>query len=226
MWPAVAENTEVKYSDVLLLDEHELLNSSADRDPVFQSAESLQASQCFHLSVSGAQTPQDRSEKRISCPSSARTKIPSNSDPSLCPSTYANILLSHSPKRLLSTDWEQSTVSVGDITLQLGGDSEPCWQGRSATGFDTASCQTLGPVPSSDFSRVSYSTVMLTHPDEVTSAHPPSSHGLYNSVPVFQPNTLTPHDAFTTLLSPGPCSLLVDFSYRPLSCDPHISMMD
>lgn len=225
MWPAVAENTEIKYSDVLLLDERELLNSSADRDPVFQSVENLQTSQCFHpLPVSGAQTPQARSEKRISNSSSARTKIPSNSDPSFCPSIYSSILLSHSPKRLLSpllspshlqsTDWGQSTVSVSDIKLQLGGDSEPCLQGRSATRFDSASSQTLGPVPSSsDFNRV-------------TSAHPPSSHGLYNSVPVLHPNTLTRHDAFTKLLSPGPCSLLVDFSYRPLSCDPHISMKD
>lgn len=208
MWPAVPENTEIKYSDVLLLDEPELLNSSADTDSVFQSVESRQTSQCN--------------------PSSARTKIPSNSDPSFCPSIYSSILLSHSPKRLLSpllplshlqsTDWEQSTVSVSDNKLQLGGDSEPCLQGRHATRFDSASSQTLGPIPScSDFNRVSYSTVMLTHPDEVTSAHPPSSHDLYNSVPVFQPNTLSHHDALTTLLSPGPCSLLVDSSYRPLS---------
>lgn len=232
MWPVVAENTEFEYSDVFLPDEHELLNSSADRDPVFQSVENLQTSQCFRpLPVSETQTPQGRSEKRISNPSSARTKIPSSSVPSFYPSIYSSIFLPHSPLRppshLQSTYWEQSTVSVSDIKLQLGGGHEPCLQGRSATKSDSASSQTLGPIPSfSDLNRVSYSTVMLTHPDEVTSATPPSSLGLYNSVPVVQPSTLTHPDALTALLSPEPCSLLVDFSYHPLSCDPHLPMMD
>lgn len=232
--PAVAENTEIKYSEVILLGESQQLDSNADEDLTYQSLCNLQTySICRYspLPVSEVQTPQDTRTSEKCMKSSTRTKITSNTDLCSCPSVYSNILLSHTIKRLpspllsssyiQSTDWQQSTVSVNDTKLQLGGDSEPrsdspLSQTDGLKTFPHFLRQHQSPLSFSDFISISHSTALLSHATEVTSAQGPFSQSLHNLVPSLQSNTLTHPDAFTTSLSPFPHSVLVDFSYYPL----------
>lgn len=232
---AVAENAGIKYSEVILLGENELLNSNTDKDLTYQSVCNLQtysSNRYSPLPVSGAQTPQDTRKSEMKCIKS------SNTDLSSFPSIYSNILVSQTLKRLLTpvlySSCPKSTISENGVKLQLGGDSEPgvSLEGGSATRSDSPLSQTDGlktfphflrqhqsSVSFSDFSSISHSTTLPSHPTKVTSTQLPSSQSLYYSVPSLQPVTFTHRDAlsdtFTTSLSPFPNSLVMDFSYCP-----------
>ncbi|XP_044023287.1 interleukin-6 receptor subunit beta isoform X2 [Siniperca chuatsi] len=244
--PAMAEKTEIKYSEVILLGESELQNS----DLHYESVCNLQtySSPCYSpLTVSGIQTLQN-SRKLEKCAKSS-TKTTSNTGLSSCTSIYSNVLFSQTlkslPTPLLSpshhqfNDCQHSTVSVNDVKLQLGGGSElpVSLQGRSTTRSPLSQTDELknfclllrqhqSPVSFSDFSSIYHSTVSLSHPAEVMSPQHPFSQSLNNSVPSLQPDTFTRTDALSdafTKSSPFPHSVFVDFSYCPVECDPYIS---
>ncbi|XP_045919345.1 interleukin-31 receptor subunit alpha isoform X1 [Micropterus dolomieu] len=249
--PAMEEKTKIKYSEVILLGDSLLQNSNPDQDLRYQSACYLQndSSPCYSLlPVLGTQIPQNSIKSEQKCTkSSVKAKMTSNTDLSSCPTIYSNVLLSETLKNLStpllslpypqSNDWQHSTVSVNDVKLQLGGDSEPSisLQGRSATKSGSPLSQTdelktfrlflrhhQSPVSFSDFSSIYHSTVLLSHQAEVTSPQPPFSQNLYNSVPSLQSDDFTR----TNLLSNtsfSPHSVFVDFSYCPVECDPYIS---
>lgn len=243
--PALAEKTEIKYSDVILLGERELLNADPDQDISYQSNLQTYSSHRYSpLPVSGDQTPQDTRKSEKKCiESSSRAKTSSNTDLSSCPSIYSNVLISQMLKcpptpllslcNRLSNDCQHSTVSVNDVKLQLGGDSEPSvsLQGRSTTRSDSPLSQTDELKTFRLFLKQHQSTlsshsscVLLSHPAEVTSPQHPFSHSLYNLLPSLQPDTFThPDDTFNPSFSPFPHSVFVDFSYCPVECDPYIS---
>lgn len=255
--PVMAEKTEIKYSEVILLGESELRNSDPDQDLTYQSVCPLQTYSSHGyspLQVSEAQTPQNTRKLEKCTKSSTRARTTSNTDLSSCPSIYSNVLFSQtlkslreservqSPSFVQSNDWQHSTVSVNDIKPQLGGDSVSL-QGRSTTSATRSDSplspadelksfrhfprQHQSPVSLSDFSSISHSSVLLSHPAEVTSPQHPFSQSLYNSVPSLEPDTFTRPDAlsdpFATSHSPFPHSVFVDFSYCPVECDPYIS---
>ncbi|KAG8013245.1 Interleukin-6 receptor subunit beta, partial [Nibea albiflora] len=249
-WPVMTEMTEIKYSKVVLLGESELQNSSPDEDLTYHSVCDLQiySTPCYSpRSVSRAQTAQNTVQPVKKC--LTRAKTTSNADLSSCPSIYSSVLCSQtpqSPPTLLldstyqSNHWQHSTVSVDDVNLQLGGDSEPPASPQSATRahsplsepdeLKTFRCfldRHQSPVCFSDFSSISHSSVLLSHPAEVTSPQDHFSQSIYKSVPALQPRTFTHtvalSDTFATSLSPFPQSLFVDFSYSPLKCDPYTS---
>ncbi|XP_054470187.1 interleukin-31 receptor subunit alpha [Anoplopoma fimbria] len=246
-WPAIAERTEIKYSEVILLGKSELRNIDPDLDQSYQSNLQTCSSYCYSpLPVSGAETPQNtrKSEKRC-VKSSTCAQMTSNTDLSSSPSIYSNVLSSESLKSsptpctayLQSNDWQQSTVN--DVRLKLGGDSEPSvsQQCRNATTSDSPLSQKdelkrfrlflrqhQSPVSSSDFSSICHSSVLLSHPAEVPSLQHTFSQSLNNSVSSLQPDTFTgPCDTFTQTFSPFPLSVLMDFSLSPIECDPYIS---
>lgn len=246
----MAEKTEIKYSEVILLDESELQNSNPDKDVAYQSVCNLQtySSDCYSpLPLSGAQTPQNsRNPEKKSIKTSTRAKTTSSTDLSSCPSIYSNIVFSQtlrglptpllSPPYLQTDDWQHSTVSVYDAKLQPGGGSEPSVSLQGMTAASPADeLKTLlhflrqrpSPVSFSDFSSISHSSFLLSHPAAVTSPQHPSSQSLHNLVPSFQSYGIPQPDAlpdtYTTPLSPFPHSVLVDLSYCPLECDPYIS---
>lgn len=180
---AVAENTGITYSEVILLGENELLNSNTDKDLTYQSVCNLQtysSNRYSPLPVSGAQTPQDTRKSEMKCIKS------SNTDLSSFPSIYSNILVSQTLKRLLTpvlySSCPKSTISENGIKLQLGGDSGPgvSLEGGSATRSDSTLSQTDGlktfphflsqhqsSVSFSDFSSISHSTTLPSHPSHV-----------------------------------------------------------
>ncbi|KAF1374667.1 hypothetical protein PFLUV_G00231480 [Perca fluviatilis] len=243
--PALAEKTEIKYSDVILLGERELLNADPDQDISYQSNLQTYSSHRYSpLPVPGDQTPQDTRKSEKKCiESSSRAKTTSNTDLSSCPSIYSSVLISQTLKcpptpllslsDRLSSEWQHSTVSVNDGKLQLGGDSEPSvsLQGRSTTRSDSLLSQTDELKTFRLFLKQHQSTlsshsssVLLSHPTEVTSPQHPFSHSLYNLLPSLQPDTFTrSDDTFNPSFSPFPHSVFVDFSYCPVECDPYIS---
>ncbi len=256
--PAIAEKTEIKYSDVILLGESELQNSDPDQDLTYQSVCALQtySSHCYSpLQISEAQTPQNTRKLEKYTKSSTRARTTSNTDLSSCPSIYSNVLFSQtlkslptpllSPSFVQSNDWLHSTVSINDVKPQLDGHSKPpvSLLGRSAASATRSDSplspadelktfrhflrQHRSPVSFSNFNSISYSSVLLSHPAEVTSPQHLFSQSLYNSVPSLKPDTFThpgaPSDTFTASLSPFPHSVFVDFSYCPVKCDPYIS---
>ncbi|XP_031703871.1 interleukin-6 receptor subunit beta isoform X2 [Anarrhichthys ocellatus] len=249
-WPAIAERTEIQYSDVILLGEIEPQNFDPDLDLSSQSNLQTYSSYCYSpLPVSEAQTPQNtrKSEKRcIKSSTSAQTTSKADlSSSSSSSSIYSNVLFSPTLKGpptpdpslsyLHSNDWQQSAVN--DVKLQLGGDSEPSLQSRNATISDSPLSQTdelksfrlflsqhQSPVSSSDFSSIFRSSVLPPHPADVASPQHTFSRSLNNSVPSLQPDTFTrPGDTFTGTFSPFPLSDFVDFSLCPMECDPYIS---
>ncbi|XP_070776836.1 interleukin-6 receptor subunit beta-like [Enoplosus armatus] len=233
--PATTEKTEIKYNKVILLGESELLNP--DQDLLYQSVCNLQIHSSPRYSpLSGPQT------SKKSTKSSTRAKTTSKTDLS---SIYSNVHFSQtlkspptpllSPSHLQPNDWQHGTVSVNDVKLQLGGESEAALQCRSATRSDSPLSEAdklknlhlflrrhQSPVSCSDFSSIYRSAALLSYPAEVTSPYHPFSQSLCNLVPSIQHNT-TLSDTFTTLLEPFPQSVFVDFSYCPVECDPYIS---
>uniref|UniRef100_UPI0037E84262 interleukin-31 receptor subunit alpha-like n=1 Tax=Semicossyphus pulcher TaxID=241346 RepID=UPI0037E84262 len=237
MQPAVADETEIKYSEVVLLGEIELQNP--DKDLTYQSACELQT-YCSQLSVSELQTAQHtRKSEKKSIKSSTRAKTTSDTDLS---STYSDVLFSVTAKtrptpllslsHLVYKDW-QHTVSVSDVKLQLGGDSEPIvsLHGRSATRSASPLSQTdelktfLTQKHSSDSGSISLSSISPPHPAEVKSPQHPFSESLYNSDPSLKPDSFNHPDDLcdaATILPFAP-SLFVDFSFCPVECGPYVA---
>lgn len=236
---------KIEHSKVVLLGESELENSNPDEDLTHHSVCDLQtySSPCYSPQpVSQAQTTQNTTQPVKQC--FTRAKTTSNADLSSCPSVYSSVHFSQmppSPPTLLldstyqSNHWQHSTVSVNEVNLQLGGDSEPSASPRSATRahsplskpdelktFRYFLRQHQSPVCFFDLSSISHSSVLLSHPAEVTSPQNPFSQSIYKSVPSLQPKTFT----HTADLSPFPQSLFVDFSYCPLKCDPYTSSLN
>ncbi|GAA6213324.1 interleukin-6 receptor subunit beta-like isoform X1 [Lates japonicus] len=247
--PSVPEKPEIKFSEVILLSESEHQNSDLDHATSYQSICDLQTYSSHRYSPlpsSGSQTPQNTriSEMKFNR-SPIRAKTTSNTDLSSSPSIYSEVIISqtvkNSPAPILppyhhqSNDWQCSTDSVSDVKLQLGGDSElfgdrragPPQEGRSTTKIDSPS-ETLrlflkqhqSPIDFSDFSSISQSSVLLSHPAGITSPKHLFSQTNINSI---QPNTFAPStapsDNFSSFLPP----VFVDFSYCPVECDPYIS---
>ncbi|CAK6966964.1 interleukin-31 receptor subunit alpha [Scomber scombrus] len=239
---AVPEIPEIKYSEVIVLGISDLQDSDLDQDFGYQGICNIQAyssHQYSPLSVSVTQTPQNtpKFDKKYTR-SSTRAKTTSNS------SIYSNVLFSpiHQtpptpilcPSYLQFNDMQQSTVSVSDSKLQLGVDSESPVSVHSV-GSDSPFSQTdelkmfLRQHHSSisDFNKIFHSSMVLSHPVEVTSPQLPFSRSHFNSILSLQPNTLTrPHsslDTTATSLSPFSQSVVVDLSYCPVECDPYIS---
>lgn len=256
--PAIAEKTEIRYSEVILLGESKLQNSGPDKDQTYQSVCNLQiysSHPCSPDRDSRAQTPQStRKSEKTYIKTSTRAETTSKTEDTSCPSIYSEVLFSQTLKCLpvslqphsypQFTDCQQSTLSVSDVKLQLDGDGEASvpLQGTSATRADLSLSQTeeletfrpslrqhQSPVSFSDLSSISYSSVRLSHPAEVTSPQHPFCQSLYNSAPSFQPDAFTHPDALsdtlTTLPSLFPHSLFVDFSYCPAECDPYVSAL-
>ncbi|XP_027131073.1 interleukin-6 receptor subunit beta isoform X1 [Larimichthys crocea] len=236
---------KIEHSKVVLLGESELENSNPDEYLTDHSVCDLQtySSPCHSpQSVSQAQTTQNTTQPVKKC--FTRAKTTSNADLSSCPSVYSSVHFSQmppSPPTLLldstyqSNHWQHSTVSVNEVNLQLGGDSEPSASPRGATRahsplskpdelktFRYFLRQHQSPVCFFDLSSISHSSVLLSHPAEVTSPQNPFSQSVYKSVPSLQPKTFT----HTADLSPFPQSLFVDFSYCPLKCDPYTSSLN
>ncbi|XP_034714869.1 interleukin-6 receptor subunit beta [Etheostoma cragini] len=244
--PPLAEQTETKYSDVILLGEIELLNADSDQDISYQRCLQTSSSHRYcPLPVSGDQTPQDTSKSEKCFRSLSRAKKSSNTDLSSCLPIYSNDLISQTVKcppsplpscsNLPSNAWQHSTVSVNDVKFQQGGDSEPSvsLQARSTTSFDSPLSQTDELKTFRLFLKQHQSTVsshssciLLSHPSaEVTSPQHPYSQSLYNLLPSLQPNTFTQlSDTFNPSFTPFPHSVFVDFSYCPVQCDPYISL--
>ncbi|XP_068558449.1 interleukin-6 receptor subunit beta-like [Cebidichthys violaceus] len=249
--PAIAERTEIQYSEVILLGESELQNFDPDLDLSYQSNLQTYSYYCYSpLPVSEGQTPQNtrKCEKRC-ITSSTSAQMTSNADLSSSSSSssiYSNVLFSKTQKGpptpdpslsyLPSNDWQQSTVD--DVKLQLGGDSEPSvsLHSRNATISDSPLSQTdelktfrllrqhQNPVSSSDSSSISSSSVLPPTPADVTSPQHTFSQSLNNSVASLQPDTFThPGDTFTGTFSPFPFSVYVDSSLCPMECDPYTS---
>ncbi|TMS21113.1 Interleukin-6 receptor subunit beta [Larimichthys crocea] len=126
---------KIEHSKVVLLGESELENSNPDEYLTHHSVCDLQtySSPCYSpQSVSQAQTTQNTTQPVKQC--FTRAKTTSNADLSSCPSVYSSVHFSQmppSPPTLLldstyqSNHWQHSTVSVNEVNLQLGGDSEP-----------------------------------------------------------------------------------------------------
>ncbi|XP_070698926.1 interleukin-6 receptor subunit beta-like [Pempheris klunzingeri] len=232
--PAVPEKTDIRYSEVILLGESEQDNCGPDKDVTYQSISNLQVYSTHRYSplrVSGAQTPHNT------------RKSESNTERTFCPSIYSEVLFPQTLKCIPTTplspsDRQQSSVSINDVKLQLGGDSEASesLQGRSTTRSDSSlsqadelkACrhflrQNQSPVSSSDLSSVSYSSILLSHPAEDTSPQHSFSRSHNNSAPSLQPDTFTRPDALsdTFATSPPPFlhSLFVDLSYCPVECE-------
>lgn len=242
-WPVVGEKDEIKYSQVVPVGDSELQNLNPDKNLNYQSLCNLQTyfTHCRSpLPVSMAQTAQNDRRSESCIKSSTGVNSNTNSDLSICP--YSNIHFSQTPESLPAPlissfylQWQQSTVSVNDIKLQLDGGSEPyvSVQGGRSTRSDSPRSQTheprnsphflkqhQSPVSFSDFSNICYSSVLLSHPAAVTSAQNPFSQSLHNSVQSLQSDTSA---LSTTSLSPFPPSVFVDLSYCPLQCDPYVS---
>ncbi|XP_042292673.1 interleukin-31 receptor subunit alpha [Thunnus maccoyii] len=234
--PAVPETPEIKYSEVILLDKSDL--QDPDQDFSYQGICNIQAYTSHSdspLPVSVAETPQNTQKFE---------KIYTGSSTTSCPSIYSGVVFSQTPPApilcpsyLQSNYWQQSTVSVNDSKLQLEEDSElPV--SIQAIGSDSPPSQTdevktfflrqhQSPVSFSDFNNIFHSSVLLSHPVEVTSPQCPFSRSHFDSVPLLQPDILTLPDCRSdtpaTSFSPFPQSVFVDFSYCPVECDPYIS---
>eukprot|EP00064_Thunnus_orientalis_P016585 superscaffoldBa00003319_g16651 len=234
--PAVPETPEIKYSEVILLDKSDL--QDLDQDFSYQGICNIQAYTSHSdspLPVSVAETPQNTPKFE---------KIYTGSSTTSCPSIYSGVVFSQTPPApilcpsyLQSNYWQQSTVSVNDSKLQLEEDSElPV--SIQAIGSDSPPSQTdevktfflrqhQSPVSFSDFNNIFHSSVLLSHPVEVTSPQRPFSRSHFDSVPLLQPDILTLPDCRSdtpaTSFSPFPQSVFVDFSYCPVECDPYIS---
>ncbi|TKS86847.1 Interleukin-6 receptor subunit beta [Collichthys lucidus] len=237
----VMTEIEIQHSKVVLIGETELENSQhsdPDEDLTHHSVCDLQtySSPCY---PPPARTTQNITQPVIKC--FTRAKTTSNADLSSCPSVYSSVHFSpmpQTPPTLLldstyqSNHWQHSAVSVNEVNLQLGGDSEPSASPQSTTRacsplskpdeLKTFRCflrQHQSPACFFDLSSISRSSVLLSHAAEVTSPQNPFSQSIYKSV---QPKTFT-HAAD---LSPFPQSLFVDFSYCPLKCDPYTSSIN
>lgn len=216
----VADNPDIKFAEVVLAGESELLNSKVDKDATSQSIYNLLRSsphRCSPLPASGAQTVQraGNSERCIKSSSSSCTSI--------CSYIAFSQTLRRLPAPIISSDLRDTcTVSVGDIRVPLGGDIEPrvdlqsgntslCYSPLSHSDVLKTCHERQQHVSLTDFSSISHSVLCQT--TNVTSTPHPFSRRLYNSVPftLTHPSALSDH--ITTPLSH---TIEVDFSYCPV----------
>ncbi|XP_060919371.1 interleukin-6 receptor subunit beta [Labrus mixtus] len=236
---AIVDEPEIQYSEVFLLGERDLQNSSLEMDFAYKSLCNLKTypSHCYsQLPLSEAQSYNRKSEKK--CINSL-----SGADLSLCPSIYSDVIFSQYLKSLPKpshplqyNEWHHSSVSISDIKLQLGGecDLNVCLQSSSDTKSDSLLSQTdelkrfchlQRQNQSSDCSSISLSSVLPFRPAEVKSPRKPYSKSLYNSFPSLQPDSFIHPDALCDTVSflQFPPSVFVDFSSCPIECGTYIS---
>ncbi|KAM7376101.1 hypothetical protein PAMP_005848 [Pampus punctatissimus] len=244
--PAVPEASDIKYSEVILLSKSDLHDSDPDQDFSYQGIckfQTYSSHQYSPLPVSVAQTPQNTPKfNNEYTRSSTRAKTTSTADLSSSPTIYSNVLFSQIHQTLPATIlcpsnpktnvWQQSTVSVNDNKLQPGGDIEhgvasdsPTSQTDELNSFFLKQYHSSVSFP--DFNKVFHSSVLLSHPVEVTSPQHCFSRSHFNSVPSHLPDALAHPDSCSdtsaTTSSPFLYSVFVDFSYCPVECGPYIS---
>lgn len=230
----VPEESEIKYSEVVFLDESELQTCDPDQDISYQNISNLQTystHQYSPLPVSSSQTPQNTRLSEMFIENPPRVRTTCSTDLSSCSYSYSNVLTSQTLKNVPTPNLSPSychTVSINDVKMQLGGEKEPSEErSDSSQPFSLFLKQYQIPLSLSGFSRISQSTVLLSHPAQFTALEHPFSQSNVNSVPL--PNTFTQHhpdacsDNFSTLFSPFPVSF-IDFSYCPVECEPFISL--
>lgn len=238
----VPEKSEIKYSEVVVLGDGELQTCDSDQDISCQVICNLQTYSTHQYSpvpVSSSQTPQNTRLSELFFGNPTRAKTTSSVDLSSCSYIYSNVLtsqtLKNAPTPYLSPSYCHA-VSVNDVKMQPGGEEEPLEQRSDSSFSPTDELKTFSlfmkqceiPASFSDFSSISQSTIILSHPAEFTSLNHAFSQSNFNSVPSLQPNTFTHPDAssnnFSTPFSPFLPLAFMDFSYCPVKCEPYVSL--
>ncbi|XP_074547494.1 interleukin-6 receptor subunit beta [Halichoeres trimaculatus] len=198
-WPAAAGKLELRYSEVVLLGESELLDS----DLSYQSVRHLHTfslNRYAQLPASANQTPQSSTESEKLTES--LTKARSSSDAAV----YSDVLLSPT----LQSQQEPPPPPPLPLSVSVDG-VEPQLEGDRALNVSPHSESPLSQ--SSDSSSVS-----------ICSVSPPrqaSFESVYNPAPSLQPRP--DHLCGTMLLLPFPRPVFVDMTYCAAGYDPYVS---
>lgn len=240
--PAEAEKAEIKFAEIVPLEESKLQN--LEKDFTYQTGCNLQTYSshiCSPLPVSG--TLQHTGKPLIQTLAMAETI--SHTDLSSHAMSYVCIQFPEtleSPQTPLispsyccqSSNRQRSTMSIYEAQLPLGGGSELSaslqGSGTAASASPPSQAEELkafrhekkyqNPLSLIDFSSISHSSSLICHPDKVTSPQLPLSQRIYKSTPSLLPDLRTrPYilsDSFTPETSFSPHPVFVDFSYCPL----------
>lgn len=148
-------------------------------------------------------------------------------DLSSCSYFYSNVLTSQTLKNVPTPNPSPShchTVSINDVRMQLGGEKEPSEErSDSSQACSLLLKQYQIPLSLSDFSRISQSTILLSHTAQCTAFKHPVPQSNVNSDTFTQHHPDASSDTFSTSFSPFRVSF-THFSYCPVECEPYIPL--
>ncbi|KAM3595286.1 uncharacterized protein V6R79_021100 [Siganus canaliculatus] len=240
--PAEAERAEIKYAEIVALEDSKLQNS--EEDLAFQTGCTLQTYSshiCSPLPVS--ETLQHTGKMPIQTLAMAQTI--SHTDLSSHATSYVCIQFPEthegpqtpliSPSYCQSSNRQRSAMSIYEVQRPLGGASElpgSQWgSGTTASASPPSQAEELkalhhlvkkhqNPLSLIDVSSISHSSSLICHLDKATSPQLRLSQRIYKSTPTLLPDLCTrPNilsDSFTPEPSSSPHPVFVDFSYCPL----------
>lgn len=159
----VPEKSEFKYSEVVFLGGSVLQTCSSDQD--VYDLQTYSTHQYSPVPVSRSQTPRNASLSETFTGSPTRVRTTSNMDLSSCSYFYSNVSTSQTLQNVPTLNLSPSycrTVSISDIKVQLGGEKEP--PGEMSESSPAFSLHHQIPLSFSDFSIISPSTILLSHP--------------------------------------------------------------
>ncbi|XP_029983565.1 interleukin-31 receptor subunit alpha isoform X2 [Sphaeramia orbicularis] len=239
-WAATPEKCEIKYSEVVLLNESELHNSELDQDLHYKTSCHLQTYSSHQCALQpGSESVDSHHKTRSSDMESMRTST--GADGSLgagfssCPSIYMNILYSQAlPLSLLPlsyTDGHYGSVHVHDGELQPGGAGEqPGSPQTTSRGPSPPPSQTdglgthrhlHGTLSFSGLCGVSHPSPFLSHLANAASQHL-CAQKRCSSAQQLEPDTFSQSTNPPRTFTPFTQAVFLDFSHSAVECDPYI----